>query len=188
MNDPLFNLLKHADASDVSVPRAIADLPQRVYRRHRRRQVIRSSAVAALLLSVALSGLVLQRIDTRQVVIVEPTTQPQQPRPEPEIQFVVLGAAADLHTRTADLLRAGERRRDVMERSQATLSRVDPAVLIRREKNQFALSRVSEADRLSDHPDRADDAIKIYRQTIELFPDTPAANIAAKRLEHIPKT
>jgi hypothetical protein len=187
MNDPLHNLLKQAEASDPS-PRAIADLPRRIYHRHRRKQIVRSSAVAALLLSVVLGGLLVQRFDTPRMVIVEPTTQPDEPRPGPDLQLAALGADADLHARTADMLCASERRRDSIERSQASLSRVDPAVLIRREKNQFALTRISEADRLSEHPDGADEAIRIYRQTIELFPDTPAANIAAKRLEHIEKT
>jgi hypothetical protein len=189
MNDSLHNLLKQADETGASPPpRAVPGLPQRVYRRHRRKQIARSGVLAALLLSVALGGLLLQRIDVPELAQLEPTTQPDQTELGPDIQLVALGADADLHARTADLLRARERRRDVMERSQASLARVDPTVLIRREKNQFALARVSEADRLSDHPDRADDAIRIYRQTIELFPDTPAADIAASRLEHIPKT
>ena len=76
----------------------------------------------------------------------------------------------------------------MIEKSLVSLSRTDPREEIRQQKNQFALTRVSEADRLADHPQRADEATRIYRQTIELFPGTPAADIAASRLEQLQKT
>ena len=185
MNDPLHNLLTRADASYAPAPRRVDGLPQRVYRRHRRRQLVRSGAVMALLLSVALVGVVLQRISVPHVAQLEagPPTAPQQ-----DVALASLSIDADLHARTADLLRASERRREVMERSLVSLSRTDPRDEIRKQKNQFALTRVSEADRLADHPQRADDAMRIYQQTIELFPGTPAADIAARRLEQLQKT
>ena len=186
MNDPLHNLLKRADESYApSAPRR-TDLPRRVYRRHRRRQVARSTAVVALLLSVALAGFLLQRVDAPQVV----KTRDGSPRAsqQEDGQLASLGTDADVHARTAELLRASERRRDVIEKSLVSLSRTDPREEIRQQKNQFALTRVSEADRLADHPERAGEAKRIYRQTIELFPGTPAADIAASRLEQLQKT
>lgn len=189
MNDPLRNLLMDADARAATPGRLVPDLPQRVYRRHRRKRIIRSGALVVLLLSVALSGLLLQRVDTGQMAEGdEATTQPDFPRPGRDVQLVALNVTADVHARTAAMLRAGERRRDSMERSQVSLARIDPTVTVRRERNRFALARVAEADRLAGHPDGVRDAVKIYRRTIELFPDTPAADIAAKRLEHTPKT
>ena len=185
MNDPLHNLLKRADASLESPSRWIDDLPRRVYRRHRRRQITRSSAVVAMLLSVALVGFFLQRVDAPKVAQGDEDTLAA---PQHDTQLALLAADADVHARTADLLRASERRRDVMEKSLVSLSRTDPRDEIRRQKNQFALTRVSEADRLADHPQRGDDAAKIYRQTIELFPGTPAADIASRRLEQLQKT
>lgn len=185
MNDPLHNLLTRADESLGSPSRRVDDLPRCVYRRHRRRQVMRSSAVVAMLLSVALVGFVLQRIDAPQVVQGD---DEMLPATQHDTELASLAADADVHARTADLLRASERRRDVMEKSLVSLSRTDPRDEIRRQKNQFALTRVSDADRLADHPQRGDDAAKIYRQTIELFPGTPAADIASRRLAQLQKT
>ena len=191
MNDPLHNLLKRADetywsssSSTTTTPRRI-DLPRRVYRRHRRNQAIRSGAIVAMLLSVALVGFVLQRVDQPQVVRREDQSSPVS---QGDAQFTSLSADADVHSRTADLLCASERRRDGLEKSLESLSRTDPRDEIREQKNQFALTRVSEADRLAEHPQRANDAMKIYQRTIELFPDTPAADIAARRLEQLPRS
>ena len=190
MHDPLHNLLRRADESysSAATARRSEDLPRRIYRRHRRKLVIRSSAVVALLLSAALVGFVFQRVDQPQVVQRE--DQPFQPSsgPHSDAEFASLGTDADVHSRTADLLRASERRRDVMEKSLVSLARTDPRDEVREQKNQFALTRVSEANRLAEHTGRAGEAVKIYRQTIELFPGTPAAEIAAKRLEQLQRS
>ena len=181
------DLLKRADEtySSPSPARCVQELPRRVYRRHRRRQAIRSGAVAAMLLSVALVGFVIQRVDRPRVVQRE--DQPS-PTSQDDAHLASLSADADVHARTADLLCASERRRDVMEKSLVSLARTDPRDEVREQKNQFALTRVSEADRLADHPQRAYEAMKIYQQTIELFPGTPAADIAASRLEQLQRS
>jgi|SRR5687768_11341452 len=194
--DPLFDLLKHADADTAPQRGSATDLARRVYRRHRRRQVVRTAGVFAVLASVALSGVVLQRLVTPRPASPElVTTQPAETDSTPptsapgasqdQIALVALGTAADLHARTADMLTASERRRDAIDRAAEAMSRADPIDVVRQQKNRIALTRVSEADRIADRPGRAGEAMRIYQQTIELFPDTPAADIAARRLENL---
>ena len=188
-HDPLHNLLKQADADAGPAPRPVPDLPQRVYRRHRRRRAAQAGTVGAMLLCVALGSIVLQQSSTRPIADARPDRQEQEP-PEPQVRtaqnaMLAWDANADLHARTAKMLTANERRRASLEKSRLILAGDDPADMVRQEKHAFALTRISDADRLRDHPDRAEEARRIYRQTIELFPDTPAADIAAKRLDHL---
>lgn len=181
MPDSLFKLLRDADSA--IVPTLDEDLVRSVYRRHRLRQATRATAAVCLVAAVGIgTALFMQSNPTPQPRLV--TSQPARVS-APDMQLIALEAELDLHTRTADLLLAGERRRQSIQKSQRTLDQEDALDDIQRQRNRAALTLVSQGDRMAAQPERTTEAVEAYRRTIELFPDTSAATIAAERLAQL---
>lgn len=180
--DPLFNLLRDADGSAPPLTARRDGLSARVFRGYRRRRIVRSSGAVVLLLIMISSGAVLvQRVETSHIVHTTPAADIQTENPA----LIALDANVQLHTRTAELLVAGERRRQVIDRSQRSLTRDDALEVIQQQRNRAGLTLISQADRIGADPGRSEDAAEVYRRTIELFPNTPAASIAVRRLAQI---
>jgi hypothetical protein len=172
-------LLREADQSALGGARQVEDLSERVFRRHRRRRVTRAVSVSAVLGLVACTTAVLLQSP--------PTTTVQKPTRVQVDNLEVLWIDADIekHARAADVLEAGERRRNAAGRRSPTPRSADILLTIDDERNRAALTLVSQADRLIEIPTSATDAIDIYRHVVELFPNSPAALVAARRLEQI---
>lgn len=180
-DDPIFDLLHKADSSAPPAPR-IDDLPRAVFRRHRRRRAVRAASLITCLVLLACSGVFLvQRTQTRQLVI---ATQPS-PIDTRAIELAAIDANIERHVRTADLLVAGEKRRQSRDRTQRSLEREDAIDMIQDQRNRAGLTLVSQGDRLNQQLQRSDDAVEVYRRAVELFPNTPAATIAAERLDRM---
>jgi hypothetical protein len=165
-------LLRDVDASVQAPPALAADeLGRLVRRRHARRLTAGRLAVAALLL----------------ITVVAPTfvakRRPIASEASARVELARLDDEARRHARAAELLL--EQERTSTSRSRAVA--VDPSWWLRRERAEAAQAMVRSADRLfSTNGDRAA-AAAAYRRAIELFPDTPAASTASRRLESIPR-
>jgi hypothetical protein len=116
---------------------------------------------------------------TGDIAVTAPSTSDHHAQP------LRLASDVDLHARTADILLAGEKRRASLDRSRLTLSQNDAIDSIQQQRNRTALLLISQADRQGAQSPRDPQAADGYRRTIELFPETPAATIAAERLRQI---
>jgi type II secretory pathway component PulM len=173
MNDPLEQLLRDTDSS-ISIPEIDAELiSQRVRCKARNQRRMAACGLAILLLIV---GLLLCRplLSTQTQIAVAPTLVHQ---------IVPVASAMDringaLHERTAMLLQQAELQR------RATSHATDEFLFeLQLNRDRAALVLLNDAThKQTDNPVAA--ALQ-FRRTIDLFPETPAAQTAAKLLAEL---
>jgi hypothetical protein len=185
-DDELLQLLKRADEPAKLAPHALRDLPARVLRRRSRRRVARASAMLMVLLVGSISIVtLLERPEQQQRagLIANVTTLPSEPRAN---VLATIDSQIDLHSRTAAMLTSIEQSRARSARaSQRDAGREDVLLVNDRARDQAAMLLLQRADRLSNDASDSGAAAKQYRRAIELFPDTPAAAVAQRRLDQI---
>jgi hypothetical protein len=184
-DDELLQLLKRADEPAKLAPHALRDLPARVLRRRSRRRVARASAMLMVLLvgSISIVTLLERPEQQRAGLIANVTTLPSEPRAN---VLATIDSQIDLHARTAAMLTSIEQSRARSARaSQRDAGREDVLLVNDRARDQAAMLLLQRADRLSNDASDSGAAAKQYRRAIELFPDTPAAAVAQRRLDQI---
>ena len=96
-----------------------------------------------------------------------------------------LESEAAIHLAVASGLAA---RRDLRRRAAETAADdrgAAPVTSLRLEREKAALTLLDHADRLRRDLRELDAALAAYRQTVELFPDTPWAALARRRIEEM---
>ncbi len=84
---------------------------------------------------------------------------------------------------------ANEQRQRRLDQLQAELTGIpDPLEEVQKQVEQTAFIIVYQADRMYRELNQRDSAIRAYRRTIELFPQTESAEVARQRLEEIKRT
>jgi hypothetical protein len=187
-DDPLRQLLELADRPPSLVVPARhdqpADLAASIIRRHARRQwlvrVGTSGVVVAAILIV--SSVLLWRVpeSTHPHVIAATLTA------DSKLELARLDQQAQVHARTAELLLAGEKRRASQRRAAQRASAADIDDQVLQQRAEAALTIVRSGDRLRTTYQLDDAAAAEYRRAIDLFPETPAAAVAARRLGRPP--
>lgn len=177
MNDEsLSNLLHEADVT----PRALrSDLPARVLRRRRNRRVVRACASSTAMLMIAFAGcwIIWQR-NPRTLDVA--TTQAQ---PATGARSMPFDAQLAVYEQTAERLVSAQESRTRRERASDRAPAPDALVAMQSQREQAAMTLVQQAQRCSSDPARADAAAAKFRLAVELFPDTPAARVAQRRLD-----
>jgi hypothetical protein len=169
MTDRLKQLLRAADAASPT-PAGPTDLDARVLHRRARERLRRPALATAIVLIVASAWLI-------------PWFRPRHLPPTAQIdsgvireQLAALQIEAQLHEQTADALIA------VLRAAPPPLAPGPSEAQLARDR--AALILVYDADR-SIRANRPEDAVAGYRRAIELFPNTPAADVARERLKQM---
>jgi hypothetical protein len=170
MKDPLFHLLRDADAS-APVPRmpagfADAVRQRRAHQQHRTRMLASGGVVAML----ALGFLFQSKRGPMQV-----SPPPQTPPPMVAISEIDLDAK--MHELTAQRLLAAESSR----RPRPVVAAID---IIQEQRDRAALVLVYEGDGYA-RGKRAADAVASYRRAIDLFPGSAWADVARQRIKEL---
>lgn len=163
MNDELQQLLRHADDSANAPALDIADLPNRIRRAARNQRRLAAGGLALLLVLIGTP------------ILMHHNTVPNLHSNLPNIATTDLDA--ELHERTAALLQAYSRPHRVPKAPDAFL------VNLQMERNRAALVLLRDARRGLDQRDPL--APETLKRTVTLFPDTPAATIAAQQLQQL---
>jgi hypothetical protein len=167
-SDQFAQLLSAADATSAR-PRVSSErLARVVRRRHARRVFVARTAVAACCAVVVAVGLMT-------------TERGLSPASHPH-ELAQLEASARHHALVADVLMQRERSASARSTPQAI---TDPSLWLQRERAEAALALVRSADRLFAANNDRTAAANAYRQAIQLFPETPAAQLASQRLGRI---
>ena len=206
-DEQLRQLLREADAS-APLHASSGDLARRVRARARqRRRTAQSVAVAAFVLAcVAGAGLRMARLQFDRQHLAKHVNPPGHidpspaPVPRPRSAIVVqdaerlrrenaqLEAEARLHLLTAEAMlrrEASASRAASAARSAERISRrPDPIVEIAAGREQAAQTMLRYGDRLLREPDPKAAAVA-YERVLELFPSTPEADSARRRLAQI---
>ena len=195
MSDPIGQLLEAADASSrVPVEIPSGEIVARAKRIVKRRRRVRRVSGGVAMLAIAAVGAVLVRDGgkpTPEVVVTGPSVG--------EIQAMKREAAA-----LREEAERGEQMVALMEREEKKLGRREernidveglvrgatgPLEELRLEEGRAASILVEAAERMlrkeSRDPSRVGSAVAEYRRVLELFPETPAAEDARRRLREI---
>lgn len=169
--DRLEHMLKAADSATESLAPS-GDLAFRVRRSARRRRTYRVGAAGASLLAIAL--LAIRWNGTSGPVVAEVPMTVESLRAE----------LFEIQSQTDSRMAGVERylQRQDHRSSRPTLAADDS---IRREQDRAALLMILRADRMYHELRRKDSAMADYRRVLELFPSTPAADLARQRLAMI---
>jgi len=164
MSDELQQLLRRADTSAPAPALDTTDLPNRIRRTARNQRRLAACGLALLLLLICSPFVILRNTpvpDAPPAVITVST---------PEFDAI-------LHERTAALLQAHARPHRATNTTDLFL------VNLQMERDRAALVLLRDARRDLDRGDPlAQDALKL---TVQLFPDTPAATLAATQLKQL---
>jgi hypothetical protein len=187
-DDPIKRWLRWADDTAGAPPQAGGDLAGRV--RHlaarRRRRAIAGSA-AALLAAGLVGAVIWVGLTTTGRTPRGPGAVVRQELDAEEIarlrtEMARLKAEADWRTKVAAAMVAQERTAKRLATLRKAAPRLDPAEEIRQETDKAALVIVRQADRLYREHHLRDRAIQRYRDAIQLFPQSPWADVARQRL------
>ncbi|MCP4251333.1 MAG: hypothetical protein GY778_30220 [bacterium] len=189
--DPLQDLLREADATASEPPTGPADLTSAVLRLARRRQRVRrvvgaGSATAALLIGL---GLAVSNWDALVgsspggPVVTMSDTQEQEQRLRREIAD--LRARADAAEALAQRMITLGRRRADLAALERKLRAPDPLESARQQLDRTPAIMVRSAVRLQHEYGLVASAAEAYRRTMNLFPDSPWAQVARRRLLEI---
>lgn len=192
--DPVVAALYAVDAATPPPPLQ-AGLAARVLtrgrRRRQRRRLAGGAALAIVLVASAIAVLGPVRKAGRPPVTVATTTKAEPPyAPDPTRLAAELSRAsleADMQTAVVRRLRTAERRRMVYARLDRSLAAAGSAQIdpVAAQREQAALTLVHHADRLKSRVERPADALATYQRAVELFPDTPSAHVARRRIENL---
>lgn len=176
--DPLTQLLRAADRTASSPPTAPADLPERIRQlaRQRRRNLYRHSALAVALLAGLSIFLRPSGSSTPEYAHV-PTTD--RTPDATALRMELLAIRAEAEALRAEVLAARPAPARTHVRPAVTMDTVDD------ELERAAYLIVYQADRYHRELDLPKLAIASYRQTIDLFPKTRAAQTARDRLTEL---
>ena len=188
-NDALGTLFRSADL-DAPLPTYSTGLSQRVRllarRRRRRRQLVTGSALAVALIACAA---LLPRDPPNRA------TAPQLARtnsgtPLPAFSTAELArskAEAETRLAIARALMARERRGRERRRLEAALAAAswDANGPLESVRAEAALTLVAHGEELTSRTSNPADALAAYRRAAELFPDTPSAAVARRRIDEL---
>lgn len=191
----LSDLLQHADEAKPRVsdaaPLATRACHQLVRQRQRRRRVVGVGSLAMLFIVSLAAWRASER--TLPTTVPEPvaTMSPAESEPdsptlsheEVRAEIARLTAEAEMHARTAELMKtalAGQRAKLELEEYRR---RGDPMDWIADQQNRTALGMMMQAERLSEQPGTQAEVEATYYRIIELFPKTHTAEVARQRLD-----
>ena len=182
--DPLTKLLIQADQASPPPPpqEGLLTRIQRRQTRQRRRGAVAIAAIAGLveLSIIYFPDSSVLRDSTRQLADAQPPSPPAVPNDAARrAELADLRRQAMLAQLTVDaILEAGA--------ETATPAPAPPPepFFVEEQRNLSALILVGDADRWLERSHR-DKAIAIYRQTLELFPETDGANLARQRMTQL---
>lgn len=174
MNDVLEELLRSTDAANPPPARTCDVVPAVKRRRSQRRRVRVATASftsAALLVAAAVALLREPPRPRPAPLAVAPMTPPIELNPETRVR---------IHEMTIQALQARRAQRRSAERIAAVASTPSPREL----RDRAALILIYDAEQHR-RARRRDDAVAAYRRTIDLFPQSPWADVARQRLKQI---
>ena len=183
--DPLSALLRSGDGA-TPPPALVHGLAEKVRARAKRQRQRRRLAAGcvAVLAAVALTAAMLRPAGGRRELVVTKGTVN-----EVDVEAQAKRAALEAEVRLAvnERLSAVERRRAQSAALYRAISAAGPtrAERVAAQREQAALTLVDHADRLVGRPGSAGDALAIYHRAIELFPDTPSAEVARQRIAQL---
>lgn len=174
-DDPLVAILRAADER-LAPPPPSSDLASAVRSKARSMRAVRTGSTV---LAVALLALV-----ALPFIHSGPPRGVQSPRPvTADVPLAALQQEADLRLAVSKALVARERDRE-LRRSKGGRY-FSPADVVQHESDRAALTLIDHGDRLRRELMQPDAAIRAYRRTIELFPDTRWASIARRRIDDL---
>jgi hypothetical protein len=184
VKDPIYEILRNADgaATAPSVPHALAD---RVLARRRRRRATRMTfslaLMAALVLAIATMLFLTSSQPSRQLAATKRVSPGL-----PVERALATGSALDPLARVSELaaqrLVGLERANEQAAEARRRISRPDARLAMDHQRARAAMTLLRQAQRMRTPSDTTQAADARYRLVIELFPDTPAATIAQRRL------
>ena len=182
MEEKIRNLLQDADRAagrprEVSI--GLSAIRQRARRRRLIRFVVPASVAAAVLVALGLWGYVSEPFESA----------PEQQRiASLENQVEALQARTDAALRLVRELLEDERRQRRLDELQAELASIgDPLEEIRKQVDKTAFMLVYQADRMYRELGQEQSAVQTYKRVIELFAESPSAEVARQRLSEIEK-
>ena len=189
--DPIKDLLRQADRAAGSPPAGRSDLAPWVVREGRRRHRIRTgvgAGVAAVAVTMGVFVLVNMQVGNG----------PATNAPSGTVAANGPGEVGQLKSEIARIRDEADRASALAKRlcelrdRQARLAKLerklpdrDPLDVARAEVNRAAFMVVCQADRMHRDLQSPRPAVEAYREAIELFPDTPSAQVARQRLAEI---
>ena len=196
-DDAIAALLHGVDAAPL--PPVQPGLAERVRTRARRQQRRRRAAIGSALTVTVVAGTlaVVGPLRSRNEPIGrEVNVATVETRPAEVSDPVRLAAEMKDASVEAEVRLAVARRLTAMERRGAKYARLDRALAlaaaqpvqfdpVAAQRDQAALTMVDHADRLQNRAGRPGDALAAYRRAVELFPDTPSAEVARRRIEQL---
>lgn len=120
------------------------------------------------------------------------TTESKQPKPESpstrsyeEVMAEIerLDAEADMHLQAARMIRTALAEQRAERELREQLRKGDPIDWIHEQQNRTALAMLMRAERLSQQPNSQAEVEATYQEIINLFPSTPTAELARRRLD-----
>ena len=178
--DKIQSLLRDADRK-AGPPRSVSvDLSairRRARQKRRARLVVPVAAAAVVLVALSI---------WTAVVRTNRTTQEQEKIAALENEVRVLQARTDAALKLIRQMVENEQRQRRLDQLQAELTSIpDPLEEVQKQVETTAFIMVYQADRMYRELDQRDSAIRAYRRTIELFPQTESAEAARQRLKQI---
>ena len=185
VDDNLFSDALHA--ADAAAPLPLQPgLADRVRTRARRQRRNRQIAAGSLALSIVAVGLTLTLLRRDRGTLPPPVVAQQKVGPITSDRLgddvILASREADVRLAVARRLVTAERQRRVARLAESLPTAADPVAAHR---EQAALTLVDYAERLQGRVVRPIDALATYRRAIELFPETPAADVARRRIEQL---
>jgi len=178
--DKIPSLLRDADRT-AGPPNPVSVDFSAIRRRARQRRLVRSVVplAAAAVVLVALS------IWTA-VIRTDRAAGEQEKIAALENEVRVLQARTDAALKLIRQMVENEQRQRRLDQLQAELTSIpDPLEEVQKQVETTAFIMVYQADRMYRELDQRDSAIRAYRRTIELFPQTESAEAARQRLKQI---
>ncbi len=193
--DELQRLLQQADGDAGAPPGPPADLADRLHltarQRRRTRTAVRSTAVVLLLVIgvtlVARWRWVSGDDPARETITARVDTQDRQIA-ELRAEIERLRQEAEQRALTVRLLEANLKRRQSLANLRRLGTRPDLLLSIDQQVERAALTVLYQTDQLCNEPNQAESVVEHYRQIIDLFGQTQAADQARQRLSGIQKT
>ena len=182
--DPLKQLLESADAT-AAAPPTLADLSQRVKRRHHRRRTMKTAGVAiAAIVMIAVPLLTLAMFPRHSSPPTNFVMKNRPPAPTRQ-DLARLDLIAELHEQTADRLQRATSSTQVQPVPVIVADHDIVLKQVREQRDRAALILIYDADQAA-REKQTTRALAAYRRTIELFPQTHWAAVARQRLKEMP--